>query len=262
MKKIASILLTTALVLGIVLSAGCSQKSSDGTAAVPPDSKTYKIAVSGTFPPFGMIGKTGNPEGFEIDLIKAIAAEKGFKAKCEVTSWSSKMPALKSEQVDVLLCSMTITDERKKEVDFSDPYFESTNYMLVPRGSQIHSLADLKGKTVAVLQASTSDFAISDYLGKNYEGLKRYRHTTTAFMEVKNGKVDAAVGDSGIVMYYIKKNPEVNLSIVKGNNFPKEYYGMAVRKGDQELLQLINDGLKKVRENGKYEQIYEKWFKD
>lgn len=258
MKKLLSVILVAVITLGIVFLTGCSPKGQ--SIDVKPKETTYKVAVSGSFPPFGFIGKDGKAQGFEIDVMEAIAEAEGIRFDYEVTSWSSKMPALKAKQVDVLMCSMTITDQRKKEVDFSDPYYESTNYLIVPEGSNITSLKDLKGKRVAVLLASTSDFVVSDFLGKNYEGIKRFKHTTTAFMELRNRNVDAAMGDSGIVMYYVKSNPEAKLKVIKDNSLPKEYYGMALRKGDKDLAGLINRGLQTIRNSGKYDELYQKWF--
>ncbi len=259
MKRTLYIIIITAFILGLTFSGGCFLKEDTAVTNLQKP-VTYKVAVSGTFPPFGFVGKDGNPQGFEIDLINAIAKEEGFKVKCEVTSWQGIMSALKSKNADILLESMTITDERKKEVDFSDPYFESTNYIMVPKDSQIQSLEDLKGKTIACSLGTTSDVTITKFLGKDYEGIKRFKKTTLAFLELRNRKVDAAIGDSGIVMYYIKSNPEAKLIVLEDINFPKEYYGMAVRKGDRETLQRINSGLKKIKENGKYEEIFQKWF--
>lgn len=260
MKRTLYIILTIAIVLGLIFSSGCFPKGQEPTVTSQNETITYKVAVSGTFPPFGFVGPDGNAKGFEIDMINAIAETGGFKVKCEVTAWQSIISALKSKNVDVVLESMTITDERKKEVDFSDPYFESTNCIVVPKDSSIQSIEDLKGKTIACSTGTTSDVAISKLLGKNYEGIKRFKKTTLAFQELRNRKVNAVIGDSGIVMYYIKSNPEASLRIVEGIKFPKEYYGMAVRKGDIEMLKQINKGLKKIRENGKYEEIYQKWF--
>lgn len=261
-KRTLYIILISFFVLGLIFLGGYFPKGQDTAVTNLSETVAYKVAVSGTFPPFGYVGKEGKPQGFEIDLINAIAGEEGFKVKCEVTSWQGIMSALKSKNADILLESMTITDERKKEVDFSDPYFESTNYIMVPQNSQIQSLEDLKGKTVACSMGTTGDIAISKLLGSNYEGIKRFKKTSLAFLELKNHKVDAAIGDSGIVMYYIKSNPEAKLRIVEDIKFPKEYYGMAVRKGDTETLQKINSGLKKIKENGKYEELLNKWFQN
>lgn len=257
MKKYLYILLTAMIIAGLFFT-GCNYVKKQ----VPQSGiRNYSVAVSGTFPPFGMVGINGEAEGFEIDLLNAIAEAEGIKFNYLVTSWAGMMPALKSGQADFLMCSMTITEERKKEVDFTDAYFESTNYILVPEDSPIKGLHDLKGKTVSVLQASTSDYAVSGLLGKNYDGIKRFKQTTAAFLELRNRKVDAAIGDSGIVMYYVKINPENHFRVIKDSQFPKELYGMAVRKGDVKLLEILNSGLKKIKENGTYDAIYQKWFK-
>ncbi len=258
MKKSLAILFMTTLLLGLIFSGGCFQKAT----SVNPEEKVYKVAVTGGTASFNSLNKDGNLEGFESDLMNAIAKEEGFKVKYEITARPARIPSLKTKQADIILAVMTITDERKKEVDFSDPYFEATIYIMVPHDSPIKSLEDLKGKTVACAMATTGDIAVSKFLGKNYEGIKRFKDTSVGFLELTNGKVDAAVGDCAIVTQYVKNNPGAKLRIVKDNWFPKEYYGMAVRKGDIETLQKMNSGLKKIKDNGKYEKIYQKWFMD
>ncbi|HWI54671.1 MAG TPA: basic amino acid ABC transporter substrate-binding protein [Desulfobacteria bacterium] len=256
MKKSLTIVKIAILLLGLVFSGGCFQRA----ATTDPEDKIYKVAVTGGTATFNYLNKDGNLEGFESDLMNAIAKEEGFKVKYEITARAARIPALKAKQADVILAVMTITDERKKEVDFSNPYFEATLYILVPENSQIQSLEDLRGKTVACAMATTGDIALSKFLGKNYEGIKRFKDTSVGFLELTSGKADAAVGDCAIVTQYVKNNPGAKLRIVRDNRFPKEYYGMAVRKGDTETLQKINSGLKKIKDNGKYEQIYQKWF--
>lgn len=259
MKKNLCILLTTFFLLSLILSAGCTDKIKITSADPDP---VYKVAVTGGTPVFNYLNKDGKLEGFETDLMNAIAEAGGFEFKSQITSRASRIPALQSKQVDIILAVMTITDERKKVVDFSTPYYEATVYILTSKNSNIHSLKDLKGRTVACAMATTGDVAVTEFLGKNYEGIKRFKDTSTAFMELKTGKVDAAVGDCAIVMNYIKNNPDDNLKIVKDSRFPKQFYGMAVRKGDTQTLEKINNGLRKITDNGKYEQIRQKWFQD
>lgn len=261
MKKSAPLisvaLLMVFLLVGISFISGCSEKTVTNTSQGVP---TYKVGVSGGTPVFSYLGKDGTSEGFEIDLMKAIAHEGGFQPKFEITSRKSRVPALNAKQIDIILAVMTITDERKKAVDFSEPYFETTLYILVPADSAISCLDDLKGRTVACSLATTADIALTKFLGKDYEGIKRFKDTTPALMEVSKGYADAAVADGIIISQYVKNNPEASVRIVKDSKFPKEYYGMAVRKGDKETLGKINRGLTKIRENGQYDKVYQKWF--
>lgn len=262
MKKFVPIILIVLLVAGLTLFSGCLQKADDVTHKSSTDAVTYKVGVSGGTPVFSYLNKDGTSEGFEIDLLNAIAREGGFQVKYEITSRQSRIPALNAKRIDIIMATMTITEERKKTVDFSDPYFETTLYILVPANSGIQSLEDLRGRTVTCALATTSDFAVSKFLGKDYEGIKRFKDTTPALMEVSSGYVDAAVADGVIISQYVKNNPQAKVRFVKDSKFPKEYYGMAIRKGDKELLQKINQGLKTIKENGQYDKIYRKWFDD
>lgn len=262
MKKTIYFVLTAFIVVGLIFSGGCSEKTKEPSKTSNSTKNLYKVAVSGGTPVFSYLGKDGNLEGFEIDLMNAIAQEEGFIVKREITSRAARIPSLKSKKIDIIMATMTITEERRKEVDFSTPYFDATLYILVPEESNIRSLDDLRGKSVTCAMATTSDFAVSKFLGKDYDGIKRFKDTSVALMEVANRKADAAVADSGIITQYIRSNPGARLRIVTDSRFPMEYYGMAVRKGDSETLNKINSGLKKIKENGRYEQIRQKWIQN
>lgn len=239
------------LVLGLIVMAGCSQQAADV--------KTYKVGTDAAYAPFESVAPNGDIEGFDMDVMNAIAEAEGFKAEFVNTAWEGIFPSLKAQN-DILISSITITDDRKKEMDFTEQYFESTNYIAVPENSPIKGLADLKGKNVSVQQGTTGDEAITKFLGKEYQGIKRFKGNPEAFLELRNNKVDAAVADSGVVANYIRNNPDAKLRIIKDDTFPKEYYGIVVKKGNTELLNTLNSGLKKIKENGAYDKIYKKWF--
>lgn len=236
------------LVLGLIVLAGCGGQ------------KAYKVGSDAAYAPFESVDPKGNVVGFDIDIVSAIAKAEGFNVEFINTAWDGILPSLATGKNDIVVSALTITDERKKEVDFSDQYFESTNYIAVSENSTINSMTDLKGKKVSVQQGTTGDVALTEFLGKDYEGIKRFKGTPEAFLELKNGKVDAAVADSGVVVEFVKNNPDLKLKIVKDDKFPKEYYGIAVKKGNTELLNKINSGLKKVKESGEYDKIYDKWL--
>ncbi len=266
MKKILKLVTLGILILGLVFAIGCGgdKAATGGDEGAATDggneSKVYKVGTDAAYAPFESVSPSGEIEGFDIDVVSAIAEEEGIEVEFINTAWDGIIASLVQSKNDILVSALTITEERKQEVDFSDPYFESTNYIAVPKDSGINSLADLEGKTVSVQQGTTGDIALTEFLGENYDGIKRFKGTPEAFLELKNGKVDAAVADSGVVMEYVKNNPDQNLKYVVDEKFPKENYGIAVRKGDAELLNKINSGLQKIQENGKYDQIYEKWF--
>lgn len=263
MKKYLKICTLSLLVLGLIFMFGCGQKATEEKPAgqTPAEVKTYKVGTDAQYAPFESVSPSGVLEGFDIDVLTAIAKAEGFQVEFVNTAWEGIFASLKGQN-DILLSSITITDERKKEMDFSEQYFESTNFIAVSVDSPVKSIADLKGKNVSVQQGTTGDEAITKFLGKDYQGIKRFKATPEAFMELRNGKVDAAVADSGVVANYVKNNPDAKLKIVKDDTFPKEYYGMAVKQGNTELVNKLNSGLKKIKENGEYETIYKKWFAD
>lgn len=140
----------------------------DGAEFVVPESdnrlgRTYKVAQDMAYAPFEYINDAGQPEGFDCDLIRAIAAEMGFTVELVNTAWDGIIPSLLGKTSDMIISAMTITEERKQSVTFSEPYFEATQYIAVKKGSTIKTLADLKGKKVGVQNGTTGDFAITNY---------------------------------------------------------------------------------------------------
>jgi polar amino acid transport system substrate-binding protein len=158
------------------------------------------------------------------------------------------------------ISAISITDDRKKTYDFSAPYFESTNMILVKEGSNIKSALDLKGKKVAVQGQTTADTLMTKIMGNGNTNLKRFDSNVLAFLELDNGGVDAAVADIAIVRDYIKNNPNKKFTgIVDKTNFDSEYYGIAFPKGS-DLKAKIDPAIKTVLTNGTYTEIYKKWF--
>lgn len=269
MKRYLKIAVACMIVLGLVFAIGCGQKAtteenqagqtSNQESNQASQVKTYNVGTDASYAPFESVKPDGEIVGFDIDLLNAIAKAEDFKVNFVNTAWSGIFASVK-EKNDMLISAITITPDRAKEMDFSDPYFESTNYIAVPEDSAIKSVDDLKGKKVSVQQGTTGDEALKKFLGKDYAGIKRFPNNPAAFLELRNNKVDAAVADSGVVMIYLKENPEAKLKIIEDAKFDKEYYGIAVRKGNTELLTKLNDGLKKIKASGEYDQIFEKYF--
>lgn len=140
----------------------------DGTDYVVPESEntlnvTYNVAQDMAYAPLESINAAGEPEGFDCDLIRAIAHEMGFAVNLVNTNWDGIIPSLVSGTSDIIISAMTITEKRQESVTFSDPYFEATQYIVVSQDSDINSLDDLKGKTVGVQNATTGDIAITKF---------------------------------------------------------------------------------------------------
>ncbi|GIM45486.1 basic amino acid ABC transporter substrate-binding protein [Collibacillus ludicampi] len=263
LKTWKSLMLASTLAAGLTfVAAGCAPKSAapGGDSAQSGNQKEYVVGTDASYAPFESVdSKTQQVVGFDIDVVKAIAEKEGMKVKFVNTPWDGIFAALNNGERDFLVSAITITDERKKTMDFSDKYFEATQ-MIVSKDGSVKTLNDLKGKKIGVQNGTTGDTIVTDFLGKDYKGIKRYDSMPLALEALKNGDVDVAVGDNGVVIDYVKNNKADNLHTAIDPKFPKEYYGLAVKKGNTELLNKLNDGIKKINEDGTYKKIYDKYF--
>jgi polar amino acid transport system substrate-binding protein len=268
MKKYGKIMLVVLLALGLVLSAAACGKPAP--APQPPKQEppkeqpkpevVYKVGTEPTFPPFEFLDKNTNEiTGFDIDLIKAIAAEEGFKVEVVNLGFDGLIPALQSGTIDIIASGMTITDKRKEQIDFSNPYVNSGLAIAVAKNNDtIKSEADLKGKKVAV-QIGTTGANKADELKKKgiIKTIKTYNTVDVVMAEVAKGTVDAAINDAPVTQDFISKGHS-EIKIV-GDLLDSEQYGFAVAKGKKELLDKINSGLKKVIEKGQYKELLKKY---
>jgi lysine-arginine-ornithine-binding protein len=251
MKKTLALMLVAVLMIVLAACGG-------GTAS---EGKVYVVGTDAAYAPFESVNPSGEIVGFDIEVLNAAAEAAGIQLKYENTAWDGIFETLANGERDLLISAITITDERKETMDFSDPYFEATQLILVPQDSDITKFEDLKnGKKVGVQNGTTGDAAVSDLLGKTSMDVLRYESTPLAIQELVNGGVDAVVADNAVVLEYIKNNPDKNFVSINDEAFPKEYYGIAVKKGNQELLDLLNNGLKQIKENGKYDEIFNAYF--
>ncbi len=259
MKKwIAAAVACSALALG-----ACGGQSKDTTAAAPaanPD-KVYRIAMNAEFAPFESRDSAGNIEGFDVDLMNAMSKAGNFKVEYKHQPWDSLFPALKNGDVDIVMSGVTITDDRKQSMDFTDPYFEITQVVLVPEGKKVATSAELKNLAkVGVVTGYTGDFSVSKMLGNDSPKIARFETSPLVIKELENGGLDAVVLDSAVVANYVKNNATKGLSFLTLPDFDIENYGIAARKGDTATVTMLNDALKKVRESGEYDQIHAKYF--
>jgi glutamine transport system substrate-binding protein len=256
-SKMFSLLLSCLLVFGL---AGCGGKNEEGKAGSE-QAKKIVVATDASFPPFESMSPTGEPEGFDVDLIKAIAESQKMDIEVKHTGWDPMMAGLQDGSVDVAIAGITITDERKKTFDFTTPYFTAQQVILVKKDAPaIKTVADLKGKKIGVQSGTTGQFLVEDKLGKGYNGLKGYEEIAGAIEDMKNGRIDAVVADNAVVKKFIEQLKLDNVNIIEDKSTETEQYGIAVKKGNKELLDKLNKGLTAVKENGKYDEIYNKYF--
>lgn len=257
MKKwIAAAIACSVLALG-----ACGGQNGGSASTSAGADKVYRVATNAEFAPFESMNASNQIEGFDIDLLNAMSKAGNFKVEYKHQPWDSIFPALTNGDVDILLSAITITDERKQTMDFTNPYFEITQVILVQKGKNINSVEDLKkAQKVGVVTGQTGDFAASKILGSNSPKIARFESLPLVIKELENGGLDAVISDSAVVGNYVKNNGDKGFSMVAVPDFEVENYGMAVRKGDTATLNMLNDALAKVRENGEYEKIQSKYF--
>jgi glutamine transport system substrate-binding protein len=256
-KTFSFLLLAFLLVFGL---AGCGGKNEEGKAGSE-QAKKIVVATDASFPPFESMSPTGEPEGFDVDLIKAIAESQKMDIEVKHTGWDPMMAGLQDGSVDVAIAGITITDERKKTFDFTTPYFTAQQVILVKKDAPaVKTVADLKGKKIGVQSGTTGQFLVEDKLGKGYNGLKGYEEVAGAIEDMKNGRIDAVVADNAVVKKFTEQLKLDNVNIIEDKSTETEQYGIAVKKGNKELLDKLNKGLTAVKENGKYDEIYNKYF--
>ncbi|RKS87107.1 amino acid ABC transporter substrate-binding protein (PAAT family) [Orbus hercynius] len=221
---------------------------------------TYVVGSGGTYRPFEYENSQKELEGFDIDIIKAIAEVEQFNIQLINTPWEGIFATLDNGERDIIISGITITDKRKISVDFTLPYFPAEQVIVTQKSSPISNIQDLKGYSVGVVNGSTADVVVSKILGRNSTAIKRFDNTPLLLQELYEEGINAAVGDVGVIKFYIKMHPGKDFDLVYDNNFEQQYFGIAVAKGNQELQDKLNDGLKKIIANGTYANIYTTWF--
>ena len=201
---------------------------------------------------FGLMSiKTGKIEGFEVDLANALTKEmlgKNAKANFVQTTAKTKIPLLKNGNIDAVLAAMTITPERKKQVDFSEPYFYAGQSLLVKDDSNIKSIKDMNGKTALAVKGTTAVANVK---------ILEFDDYGQAFTALKAGQGQAMTTDNGLLAGIATENKGYKLV---GGTYTNEPYGIAVNKGQTQMRNKINQALNKLKKNGTYDALVKKWF--
>ena len=254
--------LTTA---GLLLAA-CGKKDAPPApaaapvAAAPAPAKVYVVGTDAAYAPFESQNEKGEIVGFDIDVVKAAAAKAGIEVKFVNTPWEGIFNALGQGDRDMIVSAVTITDERKQTMDFSDPYFDAVQLIAVRENSKITKFADLKKLKVGVQTGTTGDEAVTKLLGKASTSIKRFESTPLALKELESGGVDAVVADNGVVIHYVANNPGGKFKTISDKDFVPERYGIALKKGNTELQAKLNKGLADIKADGSYDKIYAQYF--
>lgn len=233
-----------------------AETSSAGSAAAAVAGKTYKIAIDQAFAPFSIQQDDGSYKGIDVDMIQAIAEQEGFTVDIQPMDFSAIIPALVSGTIDGGLGCMSITDERKQTVDFSDPYYEDGLALVTKSDSSIAKLDDLNGKTVAVKEGTQGALWADDNKDKYSFTISTLPDSTSTAMAVKNGQADALLEDFPVISYQISIGEQEGLKVAVDAVNEKGGVGFSVNKGqNQELMAAFNEGLAAIKANGTYDKI-------
>ncbi len=223
--------------------------------------KTLNVGCEGAFAPFTYIDDQGNITGFDIDLIKAIGKDLGYNVKINVMPFDGLIPSLMTGNIDLIISGFTISEERAKKVDFSDPYYLcGMSYVIEKKNAQKYDTYEkLDGHPICTQLAATGTNFTQKFLQKSKD--KIFNTPPETYIELGNGSCLAAIHDKPVNDFFLTKdNSGKFTSIEIKKHIDKEYYGIAVQKGNKELLNQINKGLKEVEENGVFEKISMDWF--
>ena len=216
--------------------------------------------VKTDFPPFGYVDAGGKNLGFDVDVAhlfaKALFNDDSQVELVAVTS-GNRIPFLQSGKIDIIIATVTITDERRQVVEFSDPYFLSGSLLLVPKASTVKGLEDLAGKTVAVVQGAIQDKDVEQLQPK--ASRIKFGKVSEAVLAVTGGRADAYAHDDVLVLTLVKEHADLKAA---GKPFMPRPYGIAVRKGDTEFIKWVNGELAKLRRDGTYDRLWKKYFAD
>lgn len=255
------------LTFGGLLLTGCGNSGSGASAGEASDpvlqkikeTKTLTVGTDATFQPFEYKNAQNEFEGFDIDLIRAVAKELGAeKVDFVDTDFKGLIPGLQGKKFDLIVSAMYITDERKKTIDFSDTYYPGGLSIMVKKDNDtIKGIDDLKGKKVAVQIGTKS----AKFLKEKHPDvhLSEVEKNVEMFLELESGRVDAVVTGLPAAKVYAKQNDKVK---VLDETLTKEDYGYGIRKENPEFTKAVNGALQKVKDNGAYKEIVTKWFGD
>ncbi len=221
--------------------------------------KVLRVGTEATFAPFEFVeAGSDSPTGYDMDIIRAIGEVEGYKVEIINMPFDGLIPAMLTSQIDAAIAGITITPERSKKVDFSAPYYNSglSAVILSSNASKYQKISDLKSVRLCVQIGTTSAKSAEKISGK----VGAFNTVPEAFMELKSKGCEAVINDRPVNLYFLSQmnsNDYVEIpELLDG-----EQYGIAVTKGNEEALKVINDGLQKIRDNGTFSKIHQKWFK-
>ena len=259
MKKIISLLLTGILMSITVMGCGTTgaSQASPASASATLSDGVLTVGTNAEFPPFEYVGDNGEPDGFDIALMKEVGDRLGVEVVVENMEFDSLVSAIGSK-IDVAAAAMTVTEERQQTVDFSVPYYSAVQHVLVPKDSSIATYDDLKGKTIGCQLGTTGDFLVEDIEGATAQ---QYNKAVDAVNDLVNGRVDAVIVDSNPAGVFASKFPD-KIKELDGEDFgfEVEEYAIALPKGDADLKDAIDVALTNIKEDGTFEKLVDEYM--
>jgi polar amino acid transport system substrate-binding protein len=249
----------------LILTAGSDLSAQSALSWTPGEDSAFdrlppvSVATDSTWPPMEYINRQGELVGFDVDLLREIGRRSGFRPVFTTVSWDGIFAGLMARQYDMIASSVTLLEERKRRMLFSEPYFRAAQYLVVPAGKEeIRNLEDLTGGEVGAQIGTTGSRLVE---GTEGVVLRAYDDLALAVEDLATGRLDGIVADMAIVEYFVLSQPRYGgLLRVADTPYTVEDYAFAVRKDLEGLRDAINDGLRSVREDGTLARIREFWF--
>lgn len=282
MKKLLAALLATVMTMSLLTACGNAETTTDETQVTEDAAETTEdtadaadeteadtteeaavseavadgvltVGTNAEFPPFEYVGDDGEADGFDIALIKAVGEKMGVEVQVENMEFASLVSSI-GNKIDIAIAGMTVTDERKETVDFSESYYDAVQYVLLPEGSDIATADDLVGKTIGVQLGTTGDFIATDIEGTT---VSAYDTGVNAVNALASGKVDCVIIDKNPALVFADKFKDNGIVAVDGAqfNFEIEQYAIAMPKGDTALADAINNAIEELKADGTFDEL-------
>lgn len=254
MKKFLALLLAAVMTMSLITA--CGGKDAAGSEALADGVLT--VGTNAEFPPFEYVDDNGEPDGFDVALIKAIGEKLGVSVEVENMEFDSLVSSI-GNKIDVAIAGMTVTDERKNSVDFSNSYYDAVQYVIVPEGSEIATFDDLAGKAIGVQLGTTGDFIASDDV--DGASVSQYNKAVDAVNDLINGRVDCVIIDKNPALVFESKFAGQVKAIDGAQfDFEVENYAIALPKGDAALADQINKALDELKADGTFDKLVEEYI--
>lgn len=264
MKRLLAMLLAGILCVACLTACGNSEEGSAGSSkdevsseevssetSVDTEENVLVVGTNAAFPPFEYVGDDGQPDGFDIALIKAIGEELGMEVEIQDMEFDALVMAIGSK-IDAAIAGMTIDEDRLRVVDFSDPYYDAIQYVIVAKDSTIATAADLENKTIGVQLGTTGNYTADEIPGAT---VQTYNKGVDAVTDLRNGRLDAVIIDKNPALVFTEKYPDELVALDGAQfEFATEQYAIALPKGS-DLVKKVNDALAELKSNGTFDTL-------